>query len=58
MGALRVEVDFGDLEAYLYFTVFFFLVKSISLTSRHDFVSLFGCPRLGEADFVGFEVLI
>ena len=24
MGALRVEVDFGDLEAYLFFTVFFF----------------------------------
>ena len=34
------------------------LVKSISLTSRHDFASLFGCPHLGEADFVGFEVLI
>ena len=24
MGALRVEVGFGDLEAYLFFTVFFF----------------------------------
>ena len=35
-----------------------FLVKSISLTSRHDFVSLFGCPRLDEADFVDLEVLL
>ena len=34
------------------------LVKSISLTSRHDFDSLFGCPHLGEADFVDLEVLI
>ena len=33
-------------------------MKSISLTSRHDFVSLFGCPHLGEADFVDLEVLI
>ena len=24
MGALRVEVDFSDLEAYLFFAVFFF----------------------------------
>ena len=34
------------------------LVKSISLTSRHDFVSLIGCPHFGEADFVDLEVLI
>ena len=33
-------------------------MKSISLTSRHDFVSLFGCPRLDEADFVDLEVLL
>jgi len=52
------EVVDGDLEAYLFFYSVLLLVKSISLTSRHDFVSLFGCPRLGEADFVGFEVLI
>ena len=40
MGALRIEVDFGDLEAYLFCSVLL-LVKSISLTSRHDFDSLF-----------------
>jgi len=40
------------------FLAVYFLVKSISLTSRHDFVSLFGCPRLDEADFVDLEVLI
>ena len=34
------------------------LVKSISLTSRHDFDPFFGCPHLGEADFVDLEVLI
>ena len=34
------------------------LVKSISLTSRHDFDPFFGCPHLGEADLVDFEVLI
>ena len=33
-------------------------MKSISLTSRHDLVFLFGCPHLGEADFVDLEVLI
>ena len=43
---------------HIYFYGVLLLVKSISLTSRHDFVSLFGCPRLGEADFVGFEVLL
>ena len=58
MGALIIEVDFGDLEAYLFFYSVLLLVKSISLTSRHDFDSLLGDLHLGEVDFVGFEVLI
>ena len=33
-------------------------MKSISLTSRHDFDSLLGVLHLGEADLVDLEVLI
>ena len=33
-------------------------MKSISLTSRHDFDSLLGVLHLGEADLIDLEVLI
>merc|ERR1712212_745572 len=44
VGALCVEVGFGDLEAFLQCP--FFLVKSVLLTLRHDLVLFYWVPSL------------
>ena len=56
MGALVGEVDFGDLEANLYFCSALLVVKSISLTLRHVlFASLLMGALVGEVDFGDLE---
>ena len=53
VGALCVEVGFGDLEAFLQCS---FLVKSVLLTLRHDLVLFYWVLSLNEVDFDDLEV--
>ena len=55
VGAFVGEVDFGDLEAILFFYSALSSIGSILLTQRHQFFVL---SSFGEVDFVDLEVPI